>query len=207
MGSRRPGRACCETVKKVTAIPLQCCGAAGTWTEMVTTWGLNSCLRTSEDRHVIFGREHEQTMKCVIGMDFGTLSARAILVDAAGGSSARVRSCGSSASWRDFPSTSSATTACSSTYMAALLAVLVLLTLFFSVHFIAAHADHDCIGVSCSTYEWLTVCMRTFRTLCPTLCAAVVVFASAAALQRLCGRRGISRILYTPVLLMFKLSN
>lgn len=60
---------------------------------------------------------------------------------------------------------------------ALLLAVTVLLVMLYSALFIAAEADHDCVGENCPICYQINVCQNALKNLSLAVCAAV--FAAA----------------------------
>lgn len=60
---------------------------------------------------------------------------------------------------------------------ALLLAVTVLLVMLYSALFIAAEADHDCVGENCPICYQINVCQNTLKNLSLAVCA--VAFAAA----------------------------
>lgn len=60
---------------------------------------------------------------------------------------------------------------------ALVLAVTVLFVILYSALFIAAEADHDCVGENCPICYQINVCQNTLKNLSLAVCAA----ASAAA--------------------------
>ena len=90
---------------------------------------------------------------------------------------------------------------------ALLLAVTVLLVMLYSALFIAAEADHDCVGENCPICYQINVCQNALKYLSLAVCAAVF---AAALPYTLC--RGISVCTdyaqsYTLVSLKVKLSD
>ena len=61
--------------------------------------------------------------------------------------------------------------------VAILLAVTVLFVMLYSALFIAAEADHDCVGESCPICYQINVCQNTLKSLSLAVCA--VAFAAA----------------------------
>lgn len=60
---------------------------------------------------------------------------------------------------------------------ALLLAVTVLLVMLYSALFIAAEADHDCVGENCPICYQINVCQNTLRNL--SLAVSAAAFAAA----------------------------
>lgn len=61
--------------------------------------------------------------------------------------------------------------------VAVLLAVMVLVVMLYSALFIAAEAEHDCVGENCQICYQINVCENTLKNLSLAVCA--VAFAAA----------------------------
>ncbi|CDB29303.1 putative uncharacterized protein [Firmicutes bacterium CAG:137] len=67
---------------------------------------------------------------------------------------------------------------------ALLLAVTVLLVMLYSALFIAAEADHDCVGENCPICYQINVCQNALKNLSLAVCAVAFAAAFTYALCR-----------------------
>lgn len=67
---------------------------------------------------------------------------------------------------------------------AVFLAIMVLIVMLSSAFFIAAEADHDCVGKGCPVCYQINVCQNTLRNLSLAVCAAVFAAAFTHTLCR-----------------------
>ena len=67
---------------------------------------------------------------------------------------------------------------------AVIFAALLLLAMLCSAAFIAAEADHDCVGENCPVCYQISVCENAFKDLSLAVCAAVFAAAFAYTLCR-----------------------
>lgn len=67
--------------------------------------------------------------------------------------------------------------------IAAVLSIVVLLSLVFSVYFIQAEAHHDCIGDDCPICATLDLCEATVKQLSASMCACFSILISFACID------------------------
>ena len=61
-----------------------------------------------------------------------------------------------------------------------------LLAILCSMAYIAAEADHDCVGDGCAICAQVSICRNTLKNLMTAVCAAVFAAAFAAFIYILC---------------------
>ena len=88
-----------------------------------------------------------------------------------------------------------------------LLAVAVLFVMLYSALFIAAHADHDCVGENCPICYQINVCKNTLKNLLLAVCTAAFAAAFTYTLCRCIHVRTDYAQRYTLVSLKVQLSD
>ncbi|MCC8016678.1 MAG: hypothetical protein LIO43_04835 [Clostridiales bacterium] len=91
--------------------------------------------------------------------------------------------------------------------VAAFLAVIVFVVMLYSALYIAAEADHDCVGDNCPICAQINVCQNTLKNLSLAVCAAVFAAAFTYTLCRSISACADITPSYTLVSLKVKLSD
>ena len=92
-------------------------------------------------------------------------------------------------------------------FTAAVLAVLVLVTMTAALFIIAHEADHDCVGEDCPICAVISCCHNSLKTLSDAIAVFAVIVLSAGAAVSLGTLPTVAFRTETPILLKVKLLN